>query len=129
MLRTLLVVQDDLFFASRVQANAHRLGLPVELVNPRDLDARAQDREVVIVLQLTLNPDRQLALVERLLQRTPAPIVLAVSGHLETELRRRAKALGARLASNSGLDRALSRAAASGPVDVKDPADEVPGEG
>lgn len=110
--RTLLVLQDDLFFATRVQAAARRLGLPNELVSPGDVEAWIQRKAAVVVIQLTLNPERQLALLERLRAAHPAPIVLAVSGHLEQDLRRRAKALGARLATNSGLDRALARAAA-----------------
>lgn len=112
MPRTLLVLQDDLFFASRVQAAARRLGLPNELVSPGDVHARIQRPGAVVVMQLTLNPERQLALLRRLRAADPAPIVLAVSGHLERDLRRRAKALGARLATNSALDRALTRAAA-----------------
>lgn len=110
--RRLLVLQDDLFFGARVEAAARRLGLVAEPVSPGEVEARARDTSTVVVMQLTLRPERQLALLERLLHGQPAPTVVAVSGHLETELRRRAKALGARLATHSGLDRALARAAA-----------------
>ncbi|TMD14579.1 MAG: hypothetical protein E6J00_05215 [Chloroflexi bacterium] len=109
MPRPLLVAQDDLFFSARVEAAARRLGLTAELVSPREVEARAR---AVVVMQLTLRPEQQLALLERLRQSRPAPTVLAVTGHLERDLRRRARALGARLATHSGLDRALARAAA-----------------
>ncbi|HYM51215.1 MAG TPA: hypothetical protein VET65_11690 [Candidatus Limnocylindrales bacterium] len=112
MPRTLLVVQDDLFFAARVQAAARRLRIPVAMVSPRELEARPAAKDLVIVMQLTIDPERQLALLQRLRARDPAPTVVAVSGHLEVDLRRRAKALGARLATNSALDRALQKAAA-----------------
>jgi CheY-like chemotaxis protein len=106
----LLVVSDDLFFAARAQAAGTRLGLSVEQVAPGDVEARA-GAEDVVVMQVTLNSERQLALLERLRSRKAAPVVVAVAGHLETELRRKAKSLGASLASHSGLDRALARAA------------------
>lgn len=106
----LLVVSDDLFFAARVQAAGTRLGLQVEQVTPADIEGLA-GAEDVVVLQVTLHSERQLALLQRLRSRKPAPVVVAVAGHLETELRRKAKALGASLASHSGLDRALARAA------------------
>jgi DNA-binding response OmpR family regulator len=106
----LLVVSDDLLFAARAQAAGTRLGLRVEQITPGDIEARAGSDDVV-VLQVTLNSERQLALLQRLRSRKAAPMVVAVAGHLETELRRKAKALGASLASHSGLDRALARAA------------------
>src|SRR5436309_1825408 len=56
----LLVLQDDLFFGARVQAAARRLGLEVELVSPREIEARARDEGAVVVMQLTLRPERQL---------------------------------------------------------------------
>ena len=112
MPRPLLVAQDDLFFSARVEAAARRLGLTAELVSPRQLEARARAGGAVVVMQLTLRPEQQLALLERLRQGRPAPTVLAVTGHLERDLRRRARGLGARLATHSGLDRALARAAA-----------------
>jgi CheY-like chemotaxis protein len=109
--KTLLVVQDDLFFASRVQTHARGLGIPVELVAPGDIEARSAQPGTVVVMQLTLHRERAFALLEQLRARTPPVTVLAVTGHLETDLRRRARSLGARLATNSALDRALSRAA------------------
>src|SRR5207249_8807629 len=87
----LLVLQDDLFFGARVQAAARRLGLEVELVSPREIEARARDEGAVVVMQLTLRPERQLLLLERLRRAQPKATVLAVSGHLEGDLRRRAK--------------------------------------
>ncbi len=107
----LLVVNDDLFFATRVRAAATRLGLSTEQVGPAEVETRVGTADDVVVLQITLHPDRQLALLHRLRSRKPPPVVVAVAGHLETELRRKAKALGAALASHSGLDRALARAA------------------
>ncbi len=110
MARQLKVVHDDLFFAARVQAHARRLGLSTELINPGQIDHLLPDDEVVIVLQLTLNPERQLALLERLRTRSPSQPIVAVTGHLETDLRRRARKLGAILASNSAMERVLARA-------------------
>ncbi len=110
MPRQLKVVQDDLFFAARVQALAQRLGLSVELIRPGEIDRLLPDDDVVIVLQLTLNPDRQLALLERLRTGFPSQPIVAVTGHLETDLRRRARKLGAILASHSAMDRVLARA-------------------
>jgi DNA-binding response OmpR family regulator len=110
MPRTLLVLQDDLFFSSMVQAHAQRLGIPVEMVTPATIAERATARDTVVIMQLTLNHDRQLSLLRELRQASPALPVIAVSGHLETALRRRARDLGARLASNSSLERALVRA-------------------
>lgn len=107
----LLVVSDDLFFAARAQAAATRLGISAEQLTPADVETRPATPDDVVVLQITLHPERQLALLERLRSRKPAPVVVAVAGHLETELRRKAKSLGATLASHSGLDRALARAA------------------
>ena len=106
----LLVVSDDLFFAARAQAAATRLGLSAEQITPADVEARVATPDDVVVLQITLHSERQLALLQRLRSRKPAPVVVAVAGHLETELRRKAKSLGASLASHSGLDRALARA-------------------
>ena len=105
----LVVVQDDLFFAARVASHAARLGLAVEPVSPNAIETLALEADRVVVMQITLHSERQLALLKRLRSRQPAPLVVAVSGHLETDLRRRAKRLGAVLASNSGLDRVLAR--------------------
>ncbi len=109
MPRRLKVVEDDLFFVARVEAHARRLGLEVERIRASELEQLSPDPNSVLVLQLTLHPDRQLALLERLRRRVPSQVVVAVSGHLETTLRRHAKALGAVLASNSAMGRTLSR--------------------
>lgn len=110
MPRTLLVVQDDLFFSSMVEGHARRLGIPVQPVSRSAVASRAGESEAVVVMQLTLNPERQLNLLAEIRAQHPHATVVAVTGHLETTLRRRARALGARLASNSGLGRALERA-------------------
>src|SRR5438105_11468997 len=68
----LLVVSDDLFFAARVQAAGTRLGLQVEQVTPADIEGLA-GAEDVVVLQVTLYSERQLALLQRLRSRKPAP--------------------------------------------------------
>jgi ActR/RegA family two-component response regulator len=112
----LFVVQDDLFFAERVRGAARRLGLDLVTVTPADATERTWDRESVVVVQVTLNPDRQLALVERLVKSKPAPRVIAVTGHLETDLRARAKALGAVLAAHSSMERVLARACGVSPA-------------
>ena len=104
---SLVVMADDLMFAARVRAQAGRLGVPVRLATTPQ-EANIASGEVVVV-QVTLHPERQLALVEQLLTSRPAPVVIAVSGHLETDLRRRAKRLGAVLASNSDLSSVLAR--------------------
>jgi hypothetical protein len=46
--------------------------------------------------------------------------VIAVSGHLETEKRSRAKALGAILAAHSSMERVLARALETSPGDDDD---------
>jgi len=108
--RRLYVVQDDLLFAQRVRAAAGRLGVPVEAIAAGDARARTWDRDQVVVLQATLRPEQQTALVDQLVHRQPAPVVVAITGHLETALRQRLKALGATLAAHSGMDRVLARA-------------------
>ncbi|TMF89632.1 MAG: hypothetical protein E6I07_04090 [Chloroflexi bacterium] len=110
MARRLYVVQDDLLFAQRVRAAAGRLGVPVEAIAAGDARARTWDRDQVVVLQATLRPEQQTALVDQLVHRQPAPVVVAVTGHLETALRQRLKALGATLAAHSSMDRVLARA-------------------
>jgi CheY-like chemotaxis protein len=97
-------------FEQRLRAAARRLGTPVEAVSPVEARTRAWNQEDVIVLQATLRPEQQLELVDHLRQLRPAPVVIAVTGHLETELRERLKARGATLAAHSGMDRVLARA-------------------
>jgi len=108
--RRLYVVEDDLLFAQRVRAAAGRLGVPVEAIAAGDARARTWDRDQVVVLQATLRPEQQTALVDQLVHRQPAPVMVAVTGHLETALRQRLKALGATLAAHSSMDRVLARA-------------------
>ena len=108
--RDLFVVVDELLFAQRVRAAAGRLGIPVQALSPTDARRRAWERDQVVVLQATLRPEQQLELVEHLTHRDPAPVVIAVTGHLETELRQRLKARGAVLGAHSGMDRVLARA-------------------
>ncbi|TMD80617.1 MAG: hypothetical protein E6I74_13715 [Chloroflexi bacterium] len=110
MARRLFVVEDDLLFAQRVRSAAARLGVPVESIGPADALVYAWDPDQVVVLQATLRPEEQVALVDRLIHRQPAPVVVAVTGHLETALRQRLKILGATLAAHSGMDRVLARA-------------------
>ncbi|MDQ6883077.1 MAG: response regulator [Candidatus Dormibacteraeota bacterium] len=110
MARRLYVVQDDLFFAERVRATARRLGLSLTALSPSEASERHWDPGSVVVVQVTLNPGRQLAMIEQLKLANPAPRVVAVSGHLETELRARARALGAVLAAHSSMERVLTRA-------------------
>jgi hypothetical protein len=110
--RSLFIVEDDLLFAQRARAAAGRLGIPAEGISPGDARTRAWEPDQVVVLQATLRPEKQLELVAHLTHRTPAPVVIAVTGHLETELRQRLKASGAILAAHSGMDRVLARALA-----------------
>lgn len=110
MSKRLYVVEDDLFFTQRVRAAAARLGVPVEGLSAAAARSRAWQPAEVVVLQATLRPDRQLSLVGELAGRQPAPVVVAVTGHLETALRQRLKAAGAVLAAHSAMDRVLARA-------------------
>jgi DNA-binding NarL/FixJ family response regulator len=107
------VVQDDLFFAARVEAVARRLGVPVVPIALQSVDGICFEPGSVVVVQVTLHPERQLQLIERLRQKDPRPTVVAVAGHLETDLRRRARALGAMVASHSGMERTIARALSS----------------
>ncbi len=107
------LVQDDLFFAARVEAVARRLGAPVIAIALQSVDGMHFEPGSVVVVQVTLHPERQLQLVERLRQKDPPPTVVAVAGHLETGLRRRARALGAMVASHSGMERTIARAISS----------------
>jgi ActR/RegA family two-component response regulator len=108
--KRLFLVEDDLFFSQRVRAAAARLGVPVEGLSPAAARSRAWQLAEVVVLQATLRPDQQLDLVGELAGRQPAPIVVAVTGHLETALRQRLKAAGAFLAAHSAMDRVFARA-------------------
>jgi|GEM_PF-2259666 len=110
MASTLFLVEDELMFAQRLRAAAGRLGIPVQAVSPSEARSRAWDRDHVVVLQATLRPEQQLELIDLLTGRDPAPVVIAVTGHLETELRQRLKARGVILAAHSAMDRVLARA-------------------
>ena len=110
--KRLYVVEDDLFFSQRVRVAAARLGVPAEGLSPAAARSRAWQPADVVVLQATLRPDHQLDLVGTLAGRDPAPVVVAVTGHLETALRKRLKAAGAMLAAHSAMDRVLARALA-----------------
>jgi ActR/RegA family two-component response regulator len=110
--KRLYLVEDDLFFSQRVLAASGRLGVTLEGLSPAVARSRAWVPGDVVVLQATLRPDHQLELVEELARRHPAPIVVAVTGHLETALRQRLKAAGAVLAAHSAMDRVLARALA-----------------
>ena len=112
MSNRLYVVEDDLFFTERVRTAARRLGVPVEGLSPAVARSMAWVPADVVVLQATLRPDRQLELVDQLARRQPAPVIVAVTGHLETALRQRLKAAGAVLAAHSAMDRVLARALA-----------------
>ena len=110
MARTLFLVEDELLFAQRLRAAAGRLAVPVEALTPTQARSRSWTRDEVVVLQATLRPEQQLELIDHLKGLDAAPVVIAVTGHLETELRQRLKARGAILATHSGMDRVLARA-------------------
>ena len=97
-------------FAQRARAAAGRLGVAVEGLSRADTLTHRWNADDVVLLQATLRPEQQLELVEQLLERQPRPRVVAVTGHLETELRQRLKAAGATLAAHSAMDRPLARA-------------------
>ena len=109
MARTLFLVEDELLFAQRLHAAAGRLRVPVQGLSPTQARNRSWTRDEVVVLQATLRPEQQLELIDHLKGLDAAPIVIAVTGHLETELRQRLKARGAILATHSGMDRVLAR--------------------
>jgi DNA-binding NarL/FixJ family response regulator len=119
--KRLYVVEDDLFFNQRVRAAAGRLRVPAEGLSPAAARLRAWTPADVVVLQATLRPDQQVDLVFELTRREPAPVVVAVTGHLETALRQRLKAAGAMLAAHSAMDRVLARALA-----LSDGGDDAP---
>jgi ActR/RegA family two-component response regulator len=108
--KRLYLVEDDLFFSQRVRAAAGRLGVPVEGLSPAAAQSRVWGPADVVVLQATLRPDQQVDLVSELSRHEPAPVVVAVTGHLETALRQRLKTAGAVLAAHSAMDRVLARA-------------------
>jgi ActR/RegA family two-component response regulator len=124
--KRLFVVEDDLFFSQRVRASAGRLRVPVEALSPAAAQSRAWAPGDVVVLQATLRPDRQLDLVVELARRQPAPVIVAVTGHLETALRQRLKAAGAVLAAHSAMDRVLARALALSDGGADAPTDHRP---
>jgi DNA-binding NarL/FixJ family response regulator len=107
---TVFLVEDDLFFSARVKALARRLGLDLRVLAPGEVEQATLGPGSVVIVQVTLHSDRQLALIERLRARRPPPTVVAVAGHLETALRRRARALGALVASHSSMERTIARA-------------------
>jgi ActR/RegA family two-component response regulator len=119
--RKLFLVEDELLFAQRLRAAAGRLGIPVNPLSPTQARARAWNRDEVVVVQATLRPEQQLELIDHLTRLEPAPVVIAVTGHMETELRQRLKARGAILAAHSGMDRVLARA-----LGVNVPGDAAP---
>jgi len=108
--KRLYLVEDDLFFSQRVRAAAGRLGVPVEGLSPAAAQSRVWAPADVVVLQATLRPEQQVDLVSELIRHEPAPVVVAVTGHLETALRQRLKTAGAVLAAHSAMDRVLGRA-------------------
>jgi DNA-binding NarL/FixJ family response regulator len=97
-------------FAQRARALAGRLGVAAEGLFPADALTHVWNAGDVVLVQATLRPERQVELIRVLLARQPAPTVVAVTGHLETDLRRRLKAAGAVLAAHSAMDRAVARA-------------------
>jgi len=97
-------------FAQRARAMTGRLGVAAEGIDRAGALAHGWHATDVVLVQATLRPERQLELVQQLRQRQPRPRVVAVTGHLETELRRRLKAEGAILAAHSAMDRVVARA-------------------
>ncbi len=110
MARMLFLVEDELLFAQRLRAAAERLAVPVEALTPTQARTRTWTRDQVVVLQATLRPEKQLELIDHLRGLAASPVVIAVTGHLETEIRQRLKARGVILAAHSGMDRVLARA-------------------
>jgi CheY-like chemotaxis protein len=108
--RNLFLVEDELMFAQRLRAAAGRLRVPVQALGPTDARNRVWNHDDVVVVQATVRPEQQLELIDHLRGLQPAPVVIAVTGHLETDLRQRLKARGAILAAHSAMDRVLARA-------------------
>ena len=116
-------------FVQRVRAAASRLQISLEPIRADEARRRPWSANDVIVLQGTLRPAQQQALVEYLTQLDTPPVVIAVTGHLETALRERLKAAGARLAAHSAMDRVLARALGinvPGADGAHDPDDQPP---
>jgi len=120
MARTLFLIEDELLFAQRLRAAAGRLHIAVQALSPTQARTHVWQRDDVVVLQATLRPEQQLELIDHLRGLDAAPVVIAVTGHLETELRQRLKTRGVILATHSGMDRVLARAL--GVSDVRDAA-------
>ena len=110
MPQTLFLIEDELLFAQRLRAAAGRLQVPVQALSPTQARTHAWQRDDVVVLQATLRPEQQLELIDHLRGLEAAPVVIAVTGHLETQLRQRLKTRGVILATHSGMDRVLARA-------------------
>jgi hypothetical protein len=120
--RTLFLIEDELLFGQRLRTAARRLGIPLQPLTPAEARDRAWTPDEVVVLQATLRPEQQLELIDHLKGLEPAPVMIAVTGHLETELRQRLKARGVILAAHSGMDRVLARALGlSVPAGANDP--------
>lgn len=97
-------------FAQRALLAAQRLGVSAETVSRDQAQTHVWSANDVVVIQATLRPEQQLALIDRILQQNPQPVVVAVTGHLETDLRRQLKTRGVRLAAHSAMDKVLARA-------------------
>ena len=97
-------------FAQRARALARRLNVDAAGISRPDALTLHWETGDVVLVQATLRPEQQVELVRQLRQRQPPPTVVAVTGHLETDLRRRLRALGATLAAHSAMDRAVARA-------------------
>jgi CheY-like chemotaxis protein len=108
--KKLFLVEDELLFGQRLRSAARRLGVPLQALSPTQARQRAWSPDDVVVLQATLRPEAQLELIDHLRGLKTPPVVIAVTGHLETELRQRLKARGVILAAHSGMDRVLARA-------------------
>lgn len=105
MIRRILAVVPDLFFATRILATAKTVGVPVELVPlPRAAAACAETPPALVLLDLHASGD-PLALVRTLKadERTRMIPIVGFYSHVETALRRSAL--------EAGIDQALPRSA------------------
>jgi CheY-like chemotaxis protein len=107
MMRRVVAVVDDLFFAARIRATGEQVGVTVEVARDADaLVAKArQDPPALVILDLQAQRLDPLALVARLkadAQLRAVPLVGFLS-HVEVELQQRARA--------TGIDRVLPRSA------------------